>query len=175
MVLEDGIPSTDLLVAAVPSNIHFATGRGALALDYETFPYIHGAAVLHANGSPVAPGLPARVGETVGEYGYGFGMPMQPVETREIATGMNAVPLYGDIRFSTLLPESSGTDPGSGLDPFITYAGVAPSTVGLYQLNFRVPGVPSSMRTCDGTVDWNLIVTVNSSASLERFAFCVQP
>ncbi len=176
-VQEDGVTSADFLVAAVGSNIHFVTGAGPLALDYIHFPYIHGAAVVHADGSPVAPGLPARVGETVVVFGYGFGRPSKPVKTGAFAEEANPVPLLGDVKFSSLLSESPGADPGSGRDLFgyIDYVGLSPNSVGLYQLNFRVPPVPATIQPCIGTVDWNFVVSATSAVSTESFAFCVQP
>ena len=112
-VQEDGVSSADFLVAAVSSNIHFVTGRGPLALDYVSQASIHGAMVTHADGNPVLPGLPAKPGETLAVYGYGFGRPTNSLKTGDAPQAANPVPLYGSVLFSSLLPASAGTTSGN--------------------------------------------------------------
>lgn len=159
------------------SNIHFITGSGPLALDYIYQPYVHGAAVMHSDGSPVAPGLPATAGETVVVYGYGFGRPTNAVETGVASQTANPVPLYDRFQFSALLPENSGVSSGTGenLGSYISYVGLTPGAVGVYQMNFKVPPAPG-IRPCDGaTTSWNFMVTATGRAgSFESFAFCVR-
>ena len=179
-VQEDGVSSTDFLVAAVYSNIHFVTGRGPLALDYVSQNSIHGAMVTHADGNPVLPGLPAKPGETLLVYGYGFGRPTNNLKTGDAPQAANPVPLYGSVLFSSLLPASAGTASGNlgSLDSFqyISYVGVTPSAVGVYQINFVVPPIPAGTPSCgNGINDWNFMVTVGSSVGPQSFAFCVEP
>ena len=177
-VQEDGISGTDFLVAAVYSNIHFVTGTGPLALDYVSQAYIHGAMVTHTDGNPVLPGLPAKSGETLVVYGYGFGRSTNNLKTGDAPQVANPVPLYGSVLFSSLLPASAGTtsgNPGS-LDSlqYISYVGVTPGAVGVYQMNFVVPPVPAGTPSCGGITDWNFMVTVGSSVGPQSFAFCVE-
>lgn len=178
-IQEDGVSSTDFLVAAVNSNIHFVTGAGPLALDYVSQASIHGAIVMHTDGNPVLPGLPAKPGETLTVYGYGFGRPTDNVKTGEAPQAANLVPLYGSVLFSSLLPASPGTASGNiaSLDSlqYISYVGVTPNSVGVYQMNFVVPPVPAGTPSCGGITDWNFMVTVGSSVGPRSFAFCVEP
>ena len=81
---------------------------------------------MHADGSPVAPGSPAKPGEVVVVYGYGFGKPSKPIATGVAATEANPVALFGEVRFD-----------GQPLRENVLYAGITPGTVGVYQLNFR--------------------------------------
>jgi uncharacterized protein (TIGR03437 family) len=174
-VQEDGVTSADFLVISVVSNIHFATGRSPLGLDFVAFPYIYGGAVFHSDGSPVAPGLPAHPGEIVTVYGYGFGRPAYSVKTGEIAPAANPMPVFSSFTFSIVQsPGENTTGPGAGYI-LPEYAGVAPQTIGLYQLNFKVPAVSDTIAYCDGSWNWNFMITVPSSVSQESVRFCVRP
>jgi uncharacterized protein (TIGR03437 family) len=93
----------------------------------------YAAAVHHATGAFVSSGnipnvaaAPAVPGETLVFYGIGFG-PVTPGEAAgRIATGSTAVTTRVEFRFSDVPAE-------------VTYAGLVPDLVGVYQFNVVVP------------------------------------
>ena len=86
-------------------------------------------ATLHVNGSLVTPANPARFGETVTVYLTGLG-----AVTPAVADGTGAPskpPLAVAVNQIGIFVE--------GVKATVTYAGLAPGFVGLYQINFVVP------------------------------------
>ena len=86
-------------------------------------------ATLHANGSVVSASSPAKVGETVVTYVTGLGA-VSPAVTD--GTGAPSSPLSLTTDHILVFVE--------GQQATVTFAGLAPSFVGLYQVNFVVPG-----------------------------------
>ncbi len=74
---------------------------------------------------------PAKPGETITMYGVGFGSVMQGIPAGQIATQQSQLTLPLQILF--------GETPGQ-----LTYYGLAPDFVGLYQFDVVVPTVPDS-------------------------------
>ena len=72
---------------------------------------------------------PARPGDVVTIYGIGFGSVSPPTPAGMIATGSTALANPVAIKIG-------------GVPATVTYAGLAPNTVGLYQFNVVVPSVP---------------------------------
>jgi uncharacterized protein (TIGR03437 family) len=97
---------------------------GALFSDGATYVLPPGA-VPGINSSRVQPG------DTITLYGVGFGPVAPNTPAGQIVQQTNALTLPFNLSF--------GTTNGS-----VTYAGLAPSAVGLYQFNVTVPSVPSS-------------------------------
>ena len=97
------------------------------------------------------------------------------MKTGEIAPAANPVQVFPGFTYSIVpLPGENPTGPSVGyLLP--DYAGIAPQTIGLYQLNFKVPAVPDTIGYCDGEWKWNFIITVPSNISQENVRFCVRP
>lgn len=175
-ITEDGASTTELSVNVFESRVHFIQGRHELALDLIDG-LSTGASVFHADGNPVAPGLPARMGETLVVYGYGFGRPNRTLRTGEVTAEAIPVPMYGNIQFSVLLPDQplildGSTYPASR---YISYFGVTPNTVGVYQMNFLVPSIGQGFRRCDASTATNFTVTYTEGAATSSFAFCVEP
>jgi len=73
---------------------------------------------------------PAQPGETIVVYGIGFGPVVPGIPAGQVAAGFN--------RLTAPLQFLFGQTPAAGL----TYAGLAPNSVGLYQFNIVVPPVP---------------------------------
>ena len=172
---ENGVASSDLLAYVVPSQVHFIRGSHALAVD--TVDGIsRGANVYHADGTQVAPGIPARPGETLTVYGFGFGKPDRAPRTGEPAQAAATVPMYGTVQFSTALPEYSqpAVTPLLPLSRYISYWGVTPNAVGVYQMNFTVPPVSPALPGCDASRVTNFTVTYDLGEH-QSFSFCVQP
>jgi uncharacterized protein (TIGR03437 family) len=79
-----------------------------------------------ANVSATVKSRPAKAGETVTLYGTGFGPVTPNVPTGQIAPASTA--LTGQLSIAL-----------GGLPATVTYAGLAPGGVGLYQINIVVP------------------------------------
>ncbi len=96
----------------------------------------------HSDGSYVAPtgaiagaaSRPATAGETIEIYGVGFGSVLPATPAGEIATGNNQLSATLQISF------------GQTLAP-LTYSGLAPGFVGLYQFDVVVPAVAATNLT----------------------------
>lgn len=90
------------------------------------------AGVVLADGSLAAAGSrPARPGDTVTLYGIGFGAVAPSLGAGEIVRSANSVVMPLQVFF--------GDTPAT-----VTYAGLAPGALGLYQINVVVPVVPAS-------------------------------
>jgi uncharacterized protein (TIGR03437 family) len=86
------------------------------------------AGVILPDGALVSAEKAARPGETVTLYGTGFGSVAPQLAVGEIVRSANAVVLPFEVYF--------GDKPAT-----VTYAGLAPGTLGLYQFNVVVPQV----------------------------------
>ncbi len=98
-------------------------------------------AITHMNGSPVTAANPARRGETLSVYLAGLGALTSPAVDGVAATGVIASAVSVSVA-------------GQALG--VTYAGLAPSFPGLYQLNVTLPAnlvgsgaLPLAVRTVD--------------------------
>ncbi len=175
-IAERGVVATDLRVNIVESRVHFILGRHPLALDVVDG-ISKGASVFHADGTIVSGSTPGKAGETLVVYGYGFGVPERALRTGEAAESVNPVPVRGDLQFSISLPERQALTipPEQPLGRYISYFGVTPGTIGVYQMNFVVPPISDAIRRCGGSTPTNFIVTYNEGAVASNFAFCVEP
>ena len=79
---------------------------------------------------------PARPGDTITLYGIGFGSVTPPIPAGQI------VPATPQNQLAQSLQIMFGQTPGQ-----LTYDGLAPSFVGLYQFNVVVPQVPDNLLT----------------------------
>lgn len=87
--------------------------------------------ILPAGAVPGVASRPAQAGDTITLYGIGFGSVIPDTPAGEIVTQSNQLSLPLQILF--------GQTPAQ-----LTYAGLAPNFVGLYQFNVVVPSVASS-------------------------------
>jgi uncharacterized protein (TIGR03437 family) len=72
----------------------------------------------------------ARPGDTVVLYGVGFGRVTPDVPAGEVVPAMNSLAARVEVRFG-------------GTPAAVTYSGLAPGSIGVYQLNVVVPSVPA--------------------------------
>jgi uncharacterized protein (TIGR03437 family) len=104
---------------------------------------------------------PAKRGETIVLYGTGFGPVIPAVPAGQIATGASSLAGQLQIFFD-------------GVPAQVTYAGLAPGAVGLYQFNVVVPdGV-----TVPGDVPYRqvpLTFTLNGAAGTQTLSTLVAP
>ena len=87
--------------------------------------------VLPAGAIPGVASRPAKPNETITLYGIGFGLVSPPTAAGEIAPGSTRTLLPLQISFDQAPAE-------------ITYAGLAPGFVGLYQFDVVVPSIPDN-------------------------------
>jgi uncharacterized protein (TIGR03437 family) len=112
-VSEDGVTTGEFLITPVASNVHFMTSASPIAWDVR-LDVPRRASVFHRDRTQVSQGKPARAGETLVVYGYGFGRPLKGFKTGEAAQEANPVPAYGELKFLALLQETSGAIDGTG-------------------------------------------------------------
>jgi uncharacterized protein (TIGR03437 family) len=136
--------------------------------------------VTHADGSLVSAKNPAKAGEELVAYALGLGQTSPPLATGKLVTA--AVPTqtaYGlDFNYR---PNALATKPLPSAPPPV-YAGATPGYVGLYQINFVVPPVPSGTPACvdqatvplgQNAVYSNLTVSVGGAFSFDGARICV--
>ena len=120
---------------------------GALFSDFTTFALPSGA-VTGVNSRPAHPG------ETIILYGTGFGAVTPNVDAGEITERANALMNPIQVFFG-------------GVAAQVTYAGLAPTAVGLYQVNVVVPNVAASDAV-------PLTFTLGGAAGLQTLHIAVQ-
>jgi len=101
---------------------------------------------------PGYPVRPAKPGETLTIYGIGFGPVTPDIPVGQIVGASNQ--LVNAVQMQV-----------NKVPATLTYAGLAPSQVGLYQFNMVVPAVP------DG--DWPLTFTQNGTAGTQTLTLSV--
>jgi hypothetical protein len=138
------------------------------------------AVVTHADATLVSQENPARVGEVLVLYAFGLGRTDEAAKTgaaSPLRAQSISLPLVFDFRPnatpSAMLLDDTLTDrprPGSSVQAVSLFAGLSPGSVGLYQVNFRVPAPPSALPPCGGSVRSNLTVNlIGTSASPSSF------
>ncbi len=112
-------------------------------------------AFVHTDGvTLITPANPAAAGEVIILYATGLGDVQSPVPSGSAATGVDS--LTGSVRVSI-----------GGLPATVSYAGLAPFSVGEYQINVTVPGnLPSGEN--------NVIVFLNGIPATGRATVAVK-
>ncbi len=105
-----------------PASFNIGGKRYLVALFQDGATYVGNAGLI-----PGVPFQPAKPGDTITAYGIGFGPVTPPVAPGTVVSQSNSIP-----NFSL----SFGSTPAT-----VTYAGLAPNAVGLYQFNIVVPQV----------------------------------
>ncbi|HWP85140.1 MAG TPA: hypothetical protein VNN17_08120, partial [Terriglobia bacterium] len=133
-------PATVNLSTAAPGIFTFSSdGMGA-------------GAILHADFSPVSIANPARIGETVSIFATGLGT-VSPL----IASGVGA-PTDGTQHRTTATPVVTI----GGVNATVSFSGLAPGFVGLYQVNVRIPS--------NAPVGTNIPVSIRVGANISNQA-----
>lgn len=139
--------------------------------------------VTHADGSMVSADSPAQIGEVLVMYLVGLGNlgKLSPVAktgqpSPSPAVGFAGTPLLFDYRPnatpSTMFLDSFVSGPrGSLILDSSLFTGLTPGSVGLYQINFRVPAPLSTVSPCGGAVNSNLTVDVVGSIGFVSNSF----
>jgi uncharacterized protein (TIGR03437 family) len=161
-----------------------------MALDMAQATSSTGGIVAHANGTLVDPLHPAQVGEELVMYAVGLGATNPPTGTGA-ASPLPAVAAAGTFVVNFDYRPNAPPTPGTVLmnEWFDTapppFAGLTPGFVGLYQVNFIVPPMPTGTLPCVRSVGLganpfasvlsNLTVTVVGRTSFDGAAICVGP
>lgn len=138
IIVRNGSSTSNSVAVVVP-----AAGTPGMFVEYPT----NQAVVQNPDLSVNTPMNPARPGDTVVAYFTGGG-PVQPAAP--LVTG--AVSPYGESPVSAGAQVTVG-----GATATVLYAGLTPTLVGVYQVNFVVPQVASGQQ--------NLTLTINGNAS----------
>jgi uncharacterized protein (TIGR03437 family) len=168
LTASDGISTSAAIdVNPLPDQLHALNGADTLILNGS------GPEVTHADGTLVTPAKPGTAGEELVMYLVGLGPtnpavptgtatpPIPPITTNKFLMGFDFRPNAGPMR---PVPESTAVAP--------IFAGLTPGNVGLYQVNFVVPSIPTGSATCTDTGS-NLTVTVAGPTSFDGAAICV--
>jgi len=163
-VQENGQAGRDLRVVPVLDQVHIlrrCSGPDRLFGEDQCTPDIY-----HADNSAVTPSNPARSGEILVGYAYGLGRPEVLIDAGILT------PLPG-LRLETPV---SVQFPGLATnEDAAIYSGLVAGQVGLYQVNFRVPALPSGLPACGPDRTSNLTMVVRGVVSSDTVGFCAEP
>ena len=147
-IVLDGVRGkfADVLVAG--TQVRFANGADAAVLERGSL----GTLVMHGDGSATTAENPARSGEVLSAYLFGLGIPSGQVVLKSGEPVSEGAELSGlALRYEfrpTQSPEVYPLIGGAGAPLEVRWAGLAPGSVGLYQVNFVIPGVPDGIPEC---------------------------
>lgn len=139
--------------------------------------------ITHGDGSIVSASNPASIGEEVVIYALGLGVARPAVPTGQATPAIAPeAPNVVEVNFeyganegpSRGLPLSltvCSTTPNCVFTP--SFAGLTPGTVGLYQINFVIPGSTQGVIPCGPVVTSNLTLTVVGLTSFDGTGICV--
>ena len=177
-ISENGTPSQAFLVFPIAVNGHILTSCDTTAANPSE---VCSPIITHANGTLVSFAAPAKVGEIVVMYALGLGA-TAPLVPEGQATPTPAPPTTTQFGLSFdyanplgLLPSSSLAS-APALHPSVSFAGLTPGEVGLYQINFTVQAPPFAGPSCPEDLAPNLtikLVTAQSPAALDTAEMCV--
>lgn len=177
-ISENGTPSQAFLVFPTAVNSHILTTCDTTAANPSE---ICSPVITHADGTLVSFTAPAKVGEIVVMYALGLGAtsPLVP-EGQATPTPAPTTTTQFGLSFDYanplgLLPSSSLAS-APALHPSVSFAGLTPGEVGLYQINFTVQAPPFAGPSCPEDLTSNLtikLVTAQSPAALDTAEMCV--
>lgn len=135
-------------------------------------------AVTHADGTLVSPYSPAHATETLVMYLAGLGQTSPSGSTGNpspdpAAVVINPFTLEFDYTASAAIPVTES--PVGGPPPAISFAGLTPGLVGVYQVNLSVQTPPANAVVCSGTGGSNLTLKVLFRTQvLDSVPLCVE-
>jgi len=143
----------------------------------------------HADGRTVNLDNPAERGETISVFAYGLGQTTPAARTGDVAgAGLSTVDPVQPRMFVTLtdrflnsspsLPRTQSADPYNQPFAEISFAGLAPGQVGVYQINVPIPRSFLVPVACGpdanvGAIRSNGILQVTTAQGTENIPICV--
>jgi hypothetical protein len=172
-IAEKSGPGMSLRVFPVVDQVHILNscadnvatvtlGGISIYATYACFPVIS-----HGDYTIVSASSPAKPGEVLMAYAFGLGLPDTPVTT------VSATPAGGVSVSRPFTISFTGVTAQDSSHP--DFVGLVGGNAGLYQINFRVPQVPTGLSPCDAQHPSNLTMTIQGTASVDQASFCVQP
>lgn len=163
-IQENGRLGRELRVAPVTDQVQIlrkCSGPDQLFGEDRCTPEIY-----HGDATAVSASRPARSGEYIVAYAYGLGRP-------EVLLEAGSATPSGGVRLET--PVSVRFTGVASTEDTAVYSGLVPGQVGLYQINFRIPDLPSTLAACATNRGANLTMVVRGPASSDTVSFCAQP
>ena len=171
-VTQDGVVSPSFNVATAHDNVHILTCSGLQPC------------ITHADGTSLTADTLPIAGETLTIYLVGLGAPTPLPPTGQLTPtpAPTVLGTYVDLVFGANAGPGPSflNPPPTGQPAKVTFAGLTPGQIGLYQINFQLPAVFPSIPKCG--VSGNLAVASNLAINIETpyyahdgVAICVQP
>ncbi len=164
----------------IPDHVHVLPACGSDTFNLTGLPCPP--AVTHANGEVVSIFHPAQPGEALTAWIYGLGQTTPSAVTGQPAVEASAtdiITLDFNYRVNALATKPYTGEP-SAPPTRPRYAGSAPGYIGLYQVNFVVPPLPTNgIPRCTGIptgtayVQSNLTVSIGGQYSFDGAGICV--
>lgn len=177
----DGEPTRTFLIRPIRDDAHLVT---ACDLTWDTNPGSDCPRIaFHADGAPVDQRRPVRPGESIILYAHGLGPTSPPVPAGTASPAgaalIEAVASRLRLRFLAFrnaapsLPRYYETTP-EGEEAPVSFAGLTPGQVGLYQINVVVPTSLTIPIRCGGDTRSNVLLKVETARGIENVALCVE-
>lgn len=143
------------------------------------------ACITHADGSLISANSPPVAGETLTIYLVGLGASTPPVPSGQVTP--TPAPTAAGFFVNLVFGANAGpSDPGFMMNPSIgqpakvTFGGLTPGQIGLYQINFQLPAsfptIPPCGQSGSSFVASNLAINIGTVYnSHDGVAVCVQP
>jgi uncharacterized protein (TIGR03437 family) len=170
-VTQDGVASPAFSVATAHDIVHILTCNNAPC-------------IARADGSLLQTGPLPVAGDILTIYLVGLGTTTPSVPTGQLTPA--PAPTLNDYVFVDLVfganagPSSPEMNPPAGQQAKVTFAGMSPGQIGLYQINVQLPAAFPSIPACG--VNGNLAVTSNLAINIgtayyvyDGLSICVQP
>jgi uncharacterized protein (TIGR03437 family) len=138
--------------------------------------------VTHSDGSLVSDTNPAKAGEVLVMYAVGLGYTSSIVPNGEAPGSPVSTSVIFGISYDAR-PNAGASRPPSKGEGNVTrprFVGLIPGFVGIYQINVKVPALPSDAPACDPSplgryILSNLTINIFGPASVDGVGICVQP
>jgi len=172
-ITQDGVVSPSFNVTTAHDNVHILTCGGVLQ-----------PCITHADGSLISPNSPPVAGETLTVYAVGLGATTPSIPSGQLTPtpAPTILGVYVDLVFGANAGPGASflNPPPAGQSAKVTFAGLTPGQIGLYQINFQLPGVFPAIPNCglNGTITVASNVAINIETpfySHDGVALCVQP
>jgi hypothetical protein len=190
-VIENGTTSDSFYANLAPQVVHVLTTCDSLSQVVNQCPLpCRGISscspkITHADGTIVSPESPANVGETLVLYAVGLGDSTPPVQVNAVTPTPAPVPVnskYIMMQYSYLIDPEALPSPlaGPAVPASVTFSGLTPGEIGLYQVNFKVPAPSANASNCydpkrltDNSYT-NLTLVLTGVATTDSVKICVK-